>query len=111
MMHLPAWLLIFIPNPAKFYLDRRTRVIQAGNAFRAAVLAELCGLYPIADRWPKGTGIEPTLKGKFAALQAAVETYKPWSSINEITKWLGWQIRTDACSRRGSEYVYDETKK
>jgi hypothetical protein len=80
MMHLPAWLLKFIPNPTKFYLDRRARVIQAGNAFRAAVLAELSGLYPIPDRWPKGAGIEPTLKGKFAALQTAVETYKPFLS-------------------------------
>jgi hypothetical protein len=80
MVHLPAWLLKFLPNPIKYWMDRRTRVIQAGNAFRAHVLAELKGLYPIPSNWPAGTGIEPTLKGKFAALQMAVETYKPFLS-------------------------------
>ena len=80
MLHLPAWVPKFVPNPIKYWLDRRTRVIQAGNAFRASVLAELQGLYPIPSNWPKGTGIESTLKGKFAALQTSVETYKPFLS-------------------------------
>jgi hypothetical protein len=80
MLHLPAWALKFIPNPIKYWLDRRTRIIEAGNAFRATVLSELQGLYPIPNNWPKGTGIEPLLKGKFAALQTAVETYKQFLS-------------------------------
>jgi hypothetical protein len=87
MVHLPAWVMRFLPNPIKYWLDRRTRIIQAGNSFRANVLAELKGLYPIPSNWPAGTGIEPTLKGKFAALQMAVETYKPFLSKEKQTEF------------------------
>lgn len=87
MVHLPAWVLKSLPNPIKYWLDRRTRIIQAGNSFRANVLAELKGLYPIPSNWPAGTGIEPMLKGKFAALQMAVETYKPFLSKGKQAKF------------------------
>ena len=61
-------------------MDWRTRAILAGNEFRNAVMKQLQGLYPIPSNWPKGTGIEPKLKSLFPALQAAVETYKPFVS-------------------------------
>ena len=78
MMHIPGW--VFLPNPIKYWLDRRARIIQAGRDFRATVLEELSGLYPIPSNWPKGAGIEPVLKEKFPALQIAVETFKPFLS-------------------------------
>jgi hypothetical protein len=80
MMHIPGWVLKFLPSPLKYWLDRRARIIQAGHDFRAIVLKELSGLYPIPSSWPKGNGIERVLKEKFPALQMAVETYKPFLS-------------------------------
>jgi hypothetical protein len=82
-MHIPGWAIKFLPNPLKYWLDRRTRVIQAGHDFRATVLEELSSLYPIPSNWPKGAGIERVLKEKFPTLQLAVETYKPFLSDDE----------------------------
>ena len=91
----------FLPNPIKYWLDRRTRIIQAGNSFRATILAELKGLYPIPSNWPAGTGIEPTLKGKFAALQMAVETYKPFLSKEKQAEFDAAWV-TYLCARKGA---------
>jgi hypothetical protein len=95
--HVPAWVLKFIPNPFKFYLDRRTRCLVAGNA-RTIFIEPLQGLYPIPSNWPQGTGIEPKLKALFPALQAAVTTFRPFvtdsKKVSFDQAWLNYHTST-----------------
>jgi hypothetical protein len=107
--HVPAWVLKFIPNPFKFYFDRRTRCLVAGNAFRAVFIEQLQGLYPIPSNWPQGTGIEPKLKALFPALQAAVTTFRPFVPDSKKASfdqaWLNYHTSTKR--EKDQSYVHD----
>jgi hypothetical protein len=76
-MHLwnPLGLITAIYNRWSKKKDRRA---EACAAFRRAFHQALEGLYPRPSNWPKGTGIDPTLRKVFATLQAAVATFRPF---------------------------------
>lgn len=75
-----AWKVVSpIINPVLNFFDKgRQRRIQASMEFRSTVLNELKGLYPFPSDWPEGTGIDPTLRKIFPALQIAVEKFRPF---------------------------------
>jgi len=49
----------------------------------ARFIKRLEGLYPRPSNWPKTTGIDPTLRKVFPALQAAVATFRPYVSDDQ----------------------------
>jgi len=59
-----------------FFGKKRDRRAEACQNFRSAFLHELEGLYPLPTNWPKGTGIEPTLRKAFPVLQAAIAEFR-----------------------------------
>jgi hypothetical protein len=67
-----------IPSALKQRLGKLDRRANACIEFRNTFIKELTGLYPRPTNWPKGIGIEPTLKAKFPALQAAVAMFRPF---------------------------------
>lgn len=66
-----------------FYLNARLNDTNAASAkFRAAILTELAGLYPLPTEWPsRDIEIITILNSKFPTLQAAVTEFAdalPW---------------------------------
>ncbi len=57
---------------------KKGRRAEACAAFRNTFHEQLKGLYPRPANWPKTTGIDPTLRRVFPALQAAVATFRPY---------------------------------
>lgn len=77
MLHFwnPLGLITSIYNRWSKKKDRRA---EACAQFRNTVHKELQGLYLRPSNWPKTTGIDPTLRKVFPALQAAVATFRPY---------------------------------
>lgn len=50
--------------------------MAACSEFRAAILAELGGIYPIPSNWPEN--IKPFFEQRFPALQIAVGKFRPF---------------------------------
>ena len=71
----PLSLIAAIYNRWSRKKDRRA---EACAAFRSAFHKELAGLYPRPSNWPKASGIDPTLRKVFPALQAAVASFRPY---------------------------------
>jgi hypothetical protein len=71
----PFGIVAAIYNRWSKKMDRKA---EACAAFRNAFHRELEGLYPRPSNWPKSTGIDPTLRKVFPALQAAVASFRPY---------------------------------
>jgi hypothetical protein len=67
---LSAWI--------KRLINRADRRAAAAAVFRESFHRELQGLYPRPTEWPKGTGIEETLRRAFPALQTAYANFRPY---------------------------------
>lgn len=61
----------------------KSRRAAACLAFRSAILAELGSIYPNAASWP--SNIDAFLRSHFAALQTAVENFRPF-----VPWWQRW---------------------
>jgi hypothetical protein len=99
-MHIPliSPLLKLVTALINSLSSRAIRRAEACRDFRETFNRELQGLYPMASNWPKGTGIEPRLRGVFPALQTAVATFRSFVPEKEQARfdeaWLNYHTST-----------------
>jgi hypothetical protein len=77
---------------------KKDRRAEACAKLREVFHRELQGLYPRPSNWPKGTGIDPTLRKAFPTLQAAVASFRPYVPDNQKadfdTAWRDYRCST-----------------
>ena len=90
---LAQWFSQRLNHALAIHREKRTRRVAACSAFRSVVLAELGSIYPNAPTWPEN--IDPFLRLRFAALQTAIETFRPfvpfWSQRRFSRAWLNYR--------------------
>lgn len=102
---LAAVALAFLSGYLSGRVGKSARRAAACEAFRAAVLTELSGLYPLASSWPEN--IDGHLRAKFPSLQVAVAKFRPY--VPWYKRWLfdrAWSKYRNAHGREVDIQIY-----
>ena len=102
---LGALVMAFLVGYISGRVAKTGRYASACQNFRAALLGEFTGLYPLPSNWP--TDIDDYLRNKFPQLQAAVAEFRPF--VPWFRRWLfdrAWRKYRNAYGRAVDIQVY-----